>query len=46
MEPSDISRLKYRAEEVLRSFYGTFNVWDVTFTSFTRSRSIDHSGLF
>lgn len=35
MEPQDVNRLKYRAEEVLRSFYGLFNVWNVTFTSFT-----------
>jgi hypothetical protein len=34
MEPADIARLKNRAEDVLRSFYG-YNVWDVAFTSFT-----------
>lgn len=35
MEPQDVDRLKHRAEEVLRSFYGNFTVWNVTFTSFT-----------
>ena len=47
MEPEDVNRLKYRAKEVLQSFYGLFSVWDVTFTSFTpQNDKISITGFF
>lgn len=47
MEPTDVNRLKSRADEILRTFFGFLSVWGLKFTSLSpENDKIKMEGFF